>query len=441
MYCEFAAPCVDAAGTTRRGLFKGAMCLVAGAAVGSGGPNAVCAELTSTVLNVASFPNLDLSVKVALAGFAKLYPQVKVKLSSLAMADFPTAMTTALAAGANLPDVMAMDMEIIGKLAESAGLEDLSQPPFDALRHAAEVPAFALAAARSSRGALAAFPVDLGPGALFFRADLLEKSGLAERDLTTSWDGFIAAGRRLKEKSGVYLMGNAVDIKDIYIRSSLRDGEGVFFDGQGRVLVETPRFARAFELAKAARAARIDARVTVWSSEWVEGIRRGRIASQMMGSWFGGHLKNWIAPLQTGQWRAAQLPEGAFAAWGGSFYAVPKQARNKSLAWEFIRYLALDRDQQMAAFRAQDSFPSMLSVYEDPYFNEPLPYFAGQRARQLWRDAARRIPAVDADSYDAVAIDVVNAQLEQVLEHDKSIPVALSDARQGIERRVRRRRT
>lgn len=393
-----------------------------------------------TVLTVASFPNLDQSVKVATQGFSQLHPQVKIKLSSLAMVDFPTAMTTALAAGANLPDVMAMDMEIIGKLAESAGLEDLSQPPFGALRHASQVPAFALAAARSSTGSLAAFPVDLGPGALFFRTDLLQKAGLAEQDLTTSWDGFIAAGRRLKEKAGVYLLGSATDIKDIYIRSSLRDGDGVFFDGQGNVLVEEPRFVRAFGLAKAARAARIDARVKAWSSEWVEGFRRDRIASQMMGSWLGGHLKNWIVPQQTGQWRAAQLPEGAFAAWGGSFYAVPKQARNKELAWEFIRYLALDRDQQMAAFRTQDAFPSLLSAQEDPYFNEPLPFFAGQRARLLWRDASRRIPAVDADSYDAVAIDVVNAQLEQVLERDKPIAVALSDARQGIERRVRRRK-
>ena len=389
---------------------------------------------------MASFPDLDRSVKVALPGFAKLYPNVDIKLSSLAGTDFPTAMTTALAAGANLPDVMAMDMEIIGKLAESAGLEDLSQAPFNALQYASEMPAFAMAAARSSKGALAAFPVDLGPGALFFRRDLLDKAGLSESDLTTSWDGFIAAGRQLRDRAGVYLMGNAADIKDIYIRSSLRDGQGVFFDGQGRVLVESPRFARGFALAKAARMAGIDARVQAWSSEWVEGFRRGRIASQMMGSWLGGHLKNWIVPQQVGLWRSAQLPEGAFAAWGGSFYAVPKRAPNKHLAWDFIRYLALDRGQQMAAFRAQDAFPALLSAHEDAYFDEPLPFFSGQHARLLWRDAARRIPAVDADPYDAIAIDVVNAQLEQVLQHDKPIEAALAAARQGIERRVRRRR-
>jgi multiple sugar transport system substrate-binding protein len=355
------------------------------------------------------------------------------------MSDFPTAMITSLAAGANLPDVMAMDMEIIGKLAESAGLEDLAKPPFDALQHSARVPAFALAAARSGKGGLAAFPVDVGPGALFYRTDLLQKAGLSEADLTASWEGFIAAGKILKARTGAYLIGSATDIKDIYIRASLRDGEGVFFDGQGKVLVESPRFIRGFELARAARLAGIDARVAVWSNEWSEGFRRDRIAGQMMGAWLGGHLKNWIAPKLAGQWRSAQLPEGAFSSWGGSFYAIPTKAKHKDLAWAFIRYLALDKEQQLAAFRGLDAFPALIEAQDDAYVDEPLEYFGGQRARQLWRAAARRIPAVDADRYDAIAIDVVNAELEQVLEHSKDIKLALADAKRGIERRVRRR--
>jgi multiple sugar transport system substrate-binding protein len=42
------------------------------------------------------------------------------------------------------------------------------------------------------------------------------------------------------------------------------------------------------------------------------------------------------------------------------------------------------------------------------------------------------------DRYDQVAKDIVNAELDQVLEHDKPIPQALADARLAIERRARR---
>jgi multiple sugar transport system substrate-binding protein len=394
---------------------------------------------TPVTLIVASFPDLDRAAKIAIDGFAALHPNVRVRITSLSYDDYPTAMITALAAGANLPDVMAMDREIIGKLAESAGLEDLSLPPYNAMQYASQMPRFALAAARSSRGALAALPVDVGPGAMFYRADLVGQAGLTEHDLTQSWNSFIGAGKTLKARTGAYLLGNAVDIKDIYVRASLKDGDGVFFDDRGTVLVDSPRFVRGFELARDARAAGIDARVTAWSNEWSEGFRRDRIASQMMGSWLGGHFKNWIAPKLAGRWRSAPLPEGAFASWGGSFYAIPRKAQHKSLAWAFIRYLSLDKEQQLAAFRGLDAFPSLIAAQDDAFIDEPLAYFGGQRARQQWRDAARRIPAVDADRYDAVANDVVNAELEKVLEHGKNIPSALADARRGIERRVRRR--
>ncbi len=412
--------------------------LLAGLALGALAGPGCTRQAHHTVLSVATFPDLDRAARIAKPVFEARHPGLEVRIASLAYSDFPTAMITALAAGANLPDLMAMDREIVGRLAESAGLEDLRAAPYHADRVAGQLPAFALAAAHSSRGTLAALPVDVGPGALFYRADLLQRAGLAEAELTRSWDDYVAAGRRLRERTGAYLLANAGDIKDIHVRAALRDGEGVHFDSQGRVLVESPRFQRGFALARAARRAGIDARTAAWSNEWAEGFRRGRVASQMMGAWLGGHLKNWIVPQQAGLWRSAPLPEGEFASWGGSYYAIPRQAPNKALAWEFLQLLALDRGQQLAAFRGLDAFPALLAAHDDPFMAEPLPFFGGQRARQQWRDAVARIPAVDADRYDAVANDMVNAQLEKVLEHDKPIPAALADAAAAIERRVRR---
>ncbi|HLO95797.1 MAG TPA: extracellular solute-binding protein, partial [Burkholderiaceae bacterium] len=273
-------------------------------------------------LTVASYPDLDRSLKLALPAFARLHPEVEVNVLSLGHKDHHTAMITALAAGAALPDLIALVMDFMGKFVESAGLEDLSKPPYNAGVHQGELARYAWQAGTSSRGVLRALPVDVGPGALFYRQDLLARAGLSEQDLTRSWAGFIAAGRRLRAATGGYLIAHAQDLKDIYIRAGLQDGEGIFFDAQGRSLVQTPRFQRAFELARQARAAGIDAGVRVWSNEWAEGFRRGAIVTQMMGCWLGGHLKNWLAPATAGQWRSAPLPEGAAGAWGGSFYAI-----------------------------------------------------------------------------------------------------------------------
>jgi multiple sugar transport system substrate-binding protein len=391
-----------------------------------------------TTLTVAAFPDLDRSAKIAIESWAKAHPDVEIKLTTRAYADHHTAMTTAIATGANLPDVMAVDMDYLGKFTQAGGLADLSAEPYDAAAITPLLAHFTLGPATGLGGKLRALPADIGPGALFYRADLLARAGLTEGDLTRDWDSYIAAGRKLKSATGVYLLSNAIDLKDIVIRAGLVDGQGLFFDDAGRPQVQAQRFVQAFTLARAARRAGIDARVAAWSSEWSEGFRRDRVATQMMGSWFAGHLKNWIAPASAGLWRSAPLPGGTFASWGGSYWAIPARAEHKALAWDFIRTLCLDRTQQLEAFHRLDAFPALLEAQQDAYLAQPIAYLGGQAARLDWRASSQRIPALHVDRYDQVANDIVNAELDQVLEHDKPIPQALADARLAIERRARR---
>ena len=389
-------------------------------------------------LTVAAFPDLDRSARIAIESWAVSHPDVEIKLTTRAYADHHTAMTTAIATGANLPDVMAVDMDYLGKFTQAGGLDDLGAPPYDAAALAPRLAHFTLGPATGVGGKLRALPADIGPGALFYRADLIARAGLTEADLTRDWDSYIAAGRKLKGATGIYLLASAIDLKDIVIRAGLADGQGLYFDGAGRPLVEGPRFVQAFTLARAARRAGIDAHVAAWSSEWSEGFRRDRVATQMMGSWLAGHLKNWIAPAGAGLWRSAPLPGDIAASWGGSYWAIPARAEHKALAWEFIRTLCLDRAQQLEAFRRLDAFPALLAAQDDDYLAQPIAYLGGQPARLQWRAASARIPALRVDRYDQVANDIVNAELDQVLEHDKPIPQALADARVAIERRARR---
>ncbi|MBB3193407.1 ABC transporter substrate-binding protein [Roseateles terrae] len=398
------------------------------------------AAAPTVTLTVAAFPAIDEIVRAAVPAWRAQHPNVDVKVISREVNDHHTAMTTALSTAKGLPDVMALEVPYLGRFSQGTGLQDLSQPPYSLVQDRDRFVHYAFDQATTAQGAVVAVPTDIAPGTLLYRTDLLTRAGLTEKDLTTSWEGFVQAGVRIKATTGAYLLAHARDMKDILIRTGIQPGEGLYYDAQSRPLVTSARFVRAFELARAVRRQKLDARVAAWSSDWTEGFKRGGIAAQMSGSWLAGHLNNWLAPDTRGRWRAAQLPEGAFAAYGGTYFAMPRLSdpSRKALAYEFIRFMTLNRDQQLAAFKSQDAFPALVDAQTDPFFDQTLPFLGGQSARRDWRDATQHIRAVPVHKQDAFAREVIDTELDKVLDRNKDISTALADAERLLQLRAHR---
>jgi multiple sugar transport system substrate-binding protein len=398
------------------------------------------AQPVQQTLTVAAYPAVDEIVRAALPAWKARHPTVDIQVVSRQFVDHHTAMTTALSTASRLPDVMALEVGYVGRFAQGGGLEELSRPPYGIQDFRERYVPYAYAQGSNRAGRVMAVPTDIGPGTLLYRADILARAGIQESELTRSWDAYVASGVRIKAATGAYLMAHARDMKDIAIRTGLQPGEGLYFDASSRVLVDTPRFVRAFELARQVRQQKLDARVSAWTNEWSEGFRRGTLATQLTGAWLAGHLNNWLAPGTRGQWRAAQLPEGAWAAYGGTFFAIPRgaTAANKALAWAFIQFMTLDRERQLGAFKSQDAFPALLAAHDDAFFDQPIEFLGGQKARLLWREASRHIAAVTVHKQDAFADEVINTELDKVLDQGKDIRAALADARGLLERRAHR---
>ena len=175
-----------------------------------------------------------------------------------------------------------------------------------------------------------------------------------------------------------------------------------------------------------------------WSTEWTESFKRGTLATQMSGSWLAGHLGNWMAPNTAGLWRATQLPEHSWAGFGGTFFAIPKNIpeQQKQNAWKLIQFLTQNPQVQLASFKEQNAFPALLSTYNDPFFNQPIPFLGGQQARLIWREAAAHIQAITVHKQDKFAEEVINTELDKVLDQGKDIHVALEDAYRLLEKRA-----
>lgn len=392
-----------------------------------------------TTITVAAFPAVDEIVKASLQTWEKKNPHVQVKVVGREYADHHTAMTTALATSTGLPDVMTIEYGYLGRFAQSGGLEDLDKAPYQWGQHAAKLVPYAVAQGRSASHGQVAVPTDIGPGAMFYRQDLLTKAKVKESDLTASWESFIESGLKIKKDSGAYLVAHARDVKDIVIRTGIPAGHGVYFDDQGKSVIDTsPRFKRGFEIAQQIRAQGLDAKINAWSNEWGESLKRGTVSVQMMGAWLGGHLQNWLAPNTSGLWRSTVLPERVATSWGGTFYAIPKKAVNKELAWDLIQHLVLDTKQQQMAFEKFNAFPALIGAQSGDFFSQPVAFLGGQKARMEWKNTASQIKPTMVFKNDSVAEEIVNAELDLVLTKNKPIEQALKDAHRMVQRRASR---
>ncbi|MDQ2165974.1 MULTISPECIES: extracellular solute-binding protein [Vibrio] len=386
-------------------------------------------------IRLDGFPDFDSSLKVLLPDFEQK-SGIKVDYLMNNHGDHHTKLTTNLATGSGAGDVIVVDVEKIGPFVASGGLVNLSEK-YGADKFQDHFAPYAWAQGKGGDGNMYGIPVDLGPGVMYYRTDVFEKAGIDINKAIKDWDSYIKAGEILK-KQNVQLIASAADVAQAIIFTTVPDGEGLYFDSKGNSVVTSERFVHAFEVAKTIREKGLDGRILAWSNEWYEGFRNGTFATQLSGAWLLGHLKNWIAPDTAGKWAVSNLPDGIYGSWGGSFLSIPTQSKHQDEAWKLIEYMTTNRGVQLKAFETIAAFPSNVTTYDDPMFNEEIEFLGGQKARLLFANVAKNIKPVAPAKGDHVARSIIleNALME-VLDEGKDIKAALKDAERLIQRRTR----
>ncbi|WP_047046957.1 ABC transporter substrate-binding protein [Vibrio mexicanus] len=381
------------------------------------------------------FPDFDSSLKVLLPDFEK-ESGIKVDYLMNNHGDHHTKLTTNLATGSGAGDVIVVDVEKIGPFVASGGLVNLSEQ-YGADKYQERFAPYAWAQGKGSDGDVYGIPVDLGPGVMYYRTDIFEKAGIDVEEAIKDWDSYIAAGEKLKEQN-VQLIASAADVAQAIIFTTVPEGEGLYFDMDGKPVVTSERFVHAFTVAKEIRDKGLDGRILAWSNEWYEGFRNGTFATQLSGAWLLGHLNNWIAPDTAGMWGVENLPDGIYGSWGGSFLSIPTQSSNQDEAWQLIEYMTTDRDVQLKHFETIAAFPANTTTYDDDLFQEEVAFLGGQKARLVFAEVAQNIKPVQPAKGDHVARSIIleNALME-VLDEGKDIETALKEAERLIQRRTR----
>ncbi|MCL4693887.1 MAG: extracellular solute-binding protein, partial [Candidatus Hydrogenedentes bacterium] len=179
----------------------------------------------------------------------------------------------------------------------------------------------------------------------------------------------------------------------------MQQNGGQVFDDHGRVAIDSGQTREVMAVLESLLTAGITSNTAVFSQAFYTSLGTEEIASFPMAAWLGGFIKNY-APETSGEWGVFPLPAltpGGLRAStaGGSVLIIPAQSTRPDAAWNFVRFMLCNEQSQLAHYRNSDLFPALLTTYDDPFFDEPDPFYGGQRVRRLFAEDITRIPQVN----------------------------------------------
>ncbi|MEJ2664913.1 MAG: extracellular solute-binding protein, partial [Spirochaetia bacterium] len=284
-------------------------------------------------------------VKKYIDNFESRHPEVKIELTIVPCAEYLNKIRPLLRSGRNAPDVFTAEYWNVVDLVESGFYDDLGKAPYNA--DTSEVYPYLVEVGTDSKGRLRALSWQAVPGGVFYRRSIA-KQYLGTDDpkkighMLSASDKFLATARLLKRKSGgsVKLIAGYGDYQQIVY--ALRK--------QAFVTNEKLNIEQCildyFDLAKTMVDERLTADIGTWSPPWFENMNKKspEFMCYILPTWGLRYVIQPNARDTMGDWGLCEGPAPYF--WGGTWVGIYKDSKHKKLAWEFVKFMTLERDSQ-----------------------------------------------------------------------------------------------
>ncbi|SFJ48404.1 cellobiose transport system substrate-binding protein [Paenibacillus sp. UNC496MF] len=355
------------------------------------------------------------------------FPNVRIVAQKVG-GDFKSKLKTTLAAGSGGPDIVAFNDWVTEMFPNADRFYDLYE--LGARDIEPDYLPWKWQLGVTPQGRMVALPIDTGPTALFYRADLFEQAGLPSdpeevHKLMGTWDDYLAAGKKLQDAlgGGVKLTDN---IGTIYTQVNAQS-ETIYFDKNDQFVGGDPSSSakRAWELAVKASSMGLLANANGGTPEWSAAMNTGKIAS-FVGAVWNKEILQQAAPDTAGKWRVARAP-GGDGNNGGSFLAIMRTSKHPGEAFQLIKWLQ-SPDNQVKSFADVNLFPSAKTALDSPVMRRKEDFFGGQATGEIFTASALHVkPTYFGPRYVNVN-GIVNRQLQSVATQGKNPDDAWRDA-------------
>ncbi|MFD2077912.1 cellobiose transport system substrate-binding protein [Actinopolymorpha cephalotaxi] len=349
--------------------------------------------------------------------------------------DFKSKFLTSLAGKAYIPDIVGLNEDVATYFPDADQFVDL----FDvgAKDVESEFLDWKWQRGVTPDGRMVGFPMDTGPTALFYRADLFEKAGLpSEPDQVAqamdTWEKYLEAGSTLVKKmpKKTYMMPN-VDM--VYNQALAQQGKR-YMDEKNKFIGDGPQVREPWDLAVDAYRRRITSNTNDWTSDWNAAMSTGRVASFVGAVWMGQVLTD-AASGTAGKWRVCRAPGGAGNS-GGSFLGIPKSCRDPEAAFKVIRYLQSPENQVVYGLNEMQLYPSAIAAIDDRRAQVKDKFYGGQVINEVFGTSAKAVKPVYLSPYDNVVGPAFSDQITNIWSAGKNPDRAWKDALTEADRQL-----
>ena len=358
-------------------------------------------------------------------------PGVRVNVNKFNSENMEEKVLTALASDSPLPDILVMDDWISNVMPSADKFNNLLDEPFQAEQYKDQYVEWKWNNAMTGDGEkLIAIPIDAGPTAMYYRADLFEAAGLPSEpeevaELMSDWDGALEAAKQMKEKTGVCMFDFT---KNLFLMMISQQEEGLI-NKNDEFIGDQDHIKEAFYKA-AEFSDYVFGMPDMYGTEWGAAMNNGDVAAYCGAVWTLEMLKN-TAPDTAGQWRFTRMPGGP-ANNGGSCMGIPVTSEHPEEAFEVILWLQ-NAQNQLIALETESLFPTNLEAVDSPEVVKEDEFFGGQKINEIFVDAVKNVPTQYRGLNYTAFRQYFYDELMLVQDAGKNVDEAWEDALKGCE--------
>jgi lactose/L-arabinose transport system substrate-binding protein len=341
----------------------------------------------------------------------KKAPAFRTAVAAFGYTEMPDKLAVAIKTGLDTPDVVQLDQIFFS-------IYLAGEVPFLDLTERVRKAGLDRAILKQRQGLFAwkgrtyGLPQSVSAVVLYYRDDLFAKHAVKPEELDT-WEGVLAAGKRVRAAGGPALLSLDWSYFEILLRQRGQD----VYDAQGAPALESPAALETLRFLVRLQRERVGLnpdRGNIFDPAFFSGdVAHDETMAILGADWYGLDLIQGLAPDQKGRWRARALPAWrsarearATSVFAGEGLLIYRDTRRADAAWDFVRFVMEDPDANVERYLQGNCFTAYQPAWSDPRLARPEPYFGGQSLARLIASLAPGVPEERASPAKAELVNL-----------------------------------